>query len=407
MNKYWKLTVVFIVLILTIGAFYITSALSADQYPDFAIEKKSGNENEIDPVVIDGNYYAGSAINEGLTVTSKGSEYKNEQSFLERIDGIGAIESIRKLREEHRNFMRGKSGVPDNYYEDETYLAYGEVDYQVNMLAPEDFRFKISILNKSEGDSNSFEIEVPDSTAFDYMNVDDVQITDGKLMLVTKNMVEGNESVHVYGFDIEKGKMIDQSEIASIENLQENQSGQMIILNETDPMQAHQYVVFHKSILVDVEQPEGYYASEEVSGELVAYNLETGKTETVEVPERFQNLEQTIMFDDGTIYFVEESPKSVTISPYSLKNDTFGKEITFELQDSSGNEGSPEGLKAVAIKNGKVYAVTTILDAKQSAQVLVGSLKTGETLYKGVLKPTEQIVDVKDYSFYITDLQIK
>ncbi|WP_099156610.1 hypothetical protein [Virgibacillus ndiopensis] len=405
MNKYWKLIIIGIVIILSIGTFYIKSALTVSKYPEFVIEKQSGDESEVDNVVINGNYYARSTIGESLTLTSNGSKYKSEQSFLKQLDGYGGIASIRQLKEKHRNFMRGKSGSPDHFYEDEHYLVYGEVDYQVNSLSPRDFRFSISVLDKVEDKTNSFEIDVPDVKELDYMNVDDVQMMDGKLKIFTKNVTGGNEAVHLYSLDIASEKIVDHKEVISNEGLLENQSGQIMILSETNPMQKHQNVLFEKSVIEDVEQSEGYYVSEEVSSELVAYNLETDESHPIALPEKIHASEQRTMFDDSTIYFVEESPNDVVVTPYLL-NEGIKGEFKFTLRDSKNNDASVEESKTITINNGKVYAVTMMMDAKKAAVLVVGSLKTGKTLYTGEIIPKDPLKDEIDSSLYVTDIQI-
>src|SRR5699024_10783695 len=55
MQKYWKLITVTIVIVLGIGTFYILKAVTAAQYPDFIIEKVSGDEAEIDDIVLQGS----------------------------------------------------------------------------------------------------------------------------------------------------------------------------------------------------------------------------------------------------------------------------------------------------------------------------------------------------------------
>ena len=41
MKKYWKFTATIAVIVLSIGTFYVNSALSAPQYPEFVIQSKA------------------------------------------------------------------------------------------------------------------------------------------------------------------------------------------------------------------------------------------------------------------------------------------------------------------------------------------------------------------------------
>lgn len=50
MRKYWKSSVIVIIIVFGIGTFYVNAALSATSYPKFVIQKKSGNKEIIENV---------------------------------------------------------------------------------------------------------------------------------------------------------------------------------------------------------------------------------------------------------------------------------------------------------------------------------------------------------------------
>ncbi|WP_158413535.1 hypothetical protein [Gracilibacillus boraciitolerans] len=42
MKKYWKFTAIIAVIVLSLGTFFVTSATSATEYPEFVIKTTSG-----------------------------------------------------------------------------------------------------------------------------------------------------------------------------------------------------------------------------------------------------------------------------------------------------------------------------------------------------------------------------
>src|SRR5699024_10331431 len=73
MQKYWKTISMMIVIVLGIGTFYIHKAVTASQYPDFIIETVSGDEAEIDNIVLQGSYKR-DTIEEMVYITPDGSK---------------------------------------------------------------------------------------------------------------------------------------------------------------------------------------------------------------------------------------------------------------------------------------------------------------------------------------------
>lgn len=84
MKRYWKLIAIVTVIVLTIGTFYVNSALSAGSYPEIVFKKESGNEELVEPLILGGNYFADN-IGHGLELTAEEATFEGERSFFERI----------------------------------------------------------------------------------------------------------------------------------------------------------------------------------------------------------------------------------------------------------------------------------------------------------------------------------
>lgn len=121
MKKYWKIIMISVVSIFSIGTFYINSVISAVELPEFVIESQSGDERLVDSIIVDGSYHQ-NPISKSFRMTSIGTVYYSELSFWEQLNGM-QHPMIEQLIEEHRSFMRGKSQQLRSFYEDEQFLV--------------------------------------------------------------------------------------------------------------------------------------------------------------------------------------------------------------------------------------------------------------------------------------------
>ncbi|WP_404451032.1 hypothetical protein LG329_11870 [Virgibacillus necropolis] len=404
MKKYWKFTAIVAVIVLGIGTFYVNSAMSAKQYPEFIIKKQSGNAEEIKSLVLEGNYHEGGPMvnaNTKLKITSDGSEYRSNTSFLDQIKGHPAP-MIKELQEEYRNFMRGKGIGVDSFFENKQFVAYAEVEYEIGRLASSDYKFAISVLDKDKGSTTSFSIKVPDSSEIQHMFVDDVQIVDNKLNLITQNMVREKgrhiSGKHVYTVDLSTKRIISHEAIFSIPE----QQGESFIdarLIKTNPKQAHKNLVFLKTENKVVQQAKRL---EETTLELISYNLETKEKEEVDLPNSLKE-SQVSFFDGSTIYLTSYNEKNLVVTLYNIEKNKVGNEFTVELSNIKDNMEPP----IIAVKDGKLYATTHVTNLKTKASVTVIDVETGETLYEGEVIRKDPPENTDQFELYLFEMLIK
>lgn len=406
MEKYWKFTAIITVIVLSIGTFYVNSAMSKTEYSKFAIKKQSGNEEEIQELVLDGYYHEGGSMNytnTNLKITSDGSEYRNGSSFIDQII-MQPAPMIKELQEEHRNFMRGKGQFVDSFYENEKFVAYADVKYKIGALASSDYKFAISVLNKDDGSTTSFTIKVPDSSEVEHINVEDVQMVDNELNLITHNMIRDNgkhlNEKHIYTFDLSTKKIINHETIFSILE-QQSDSYVDARLIKTNPKQANENVVFLKTQSKIIQQEESE-RMEESSQELIAYNLKTKEKEKIDLPESLKE-HQVSFFDGSTIYFTKYNEHDLVVTPFSVENKEAGNEFTIQLSNSTSNVKPP----IIMVKDSKLYATTNITNLETKASITVVDVKTGETLYEGELVRKVPPKSMEEFELYIYEMAVR
>lgn len=403
MKKYWKFTATIAVIVLSIGAFYVNSALSAPQYPEFEIKKQSGDAGEIKSLVLEGGYHEGivmSYTNTHFKITSDGSENTDSNSFLDQVRGQSSP-VIKDLQKNYREFMRGKSQSVDSFFENDKLLAYADVKYEMGVSSSRDFKFDISILNKDDGNTTSFNLNVPDKSVADYIFVEDVQVIDNELKLITHNTMWKNEKYfnekHIYTLDISAGKITSNEKILSIPEEQGNSYVDAQLIN-TNPLQSNENLVF---LITQSNLEEGSDGLREASSskEILFYNLKTQKKDTIEMPASL-NDNQVSFLEGSAMYFSKFSGQSLIVTPYNIENHEVGDEFTIQL--SNANEAPP----LIIVKESKLYAVSQIMNSKTNASVAVVNVKTGESLYEGEVVRKNTSKNMQEFELYIYDMSV-
>lgn len=406
MKKYWKFTSIIAVIVLSIGTFYVNSALSATQYPDFVINKKNGNAEEIKSLVLAGGYHEGNSMNytnTHLEITHDSSDYRIGSSLLDLVIGRPAP-MIQELQGDHRNFMRGKGQNLVSFFENSKLLAYADVKYKIGSSISRDFKFAISILDKEGGNATSFTIKVPDSSVVEYIYVEDVQVVDNELKIITHNYTSENEKYfnekHIYTLDISTGAIKNNEKIFSIPD-QQGDTNIYADLIRTSHKQAHENLIFIKTHERMIQEEESS-RTEESSQELISYNLKTNEQKTIELPESLKE-HQISFFDGSTIYFSKLSEKNLVVTPFSIEDDQAGNEYTLQISNETSNTEPP----MIVVKDGKLYVTTQLTNLTTKASVAVFDVKTGETLYEGEVERKDSPENMEEFELNIYEMSVK
>lgn len=384
MKKYWILIVISVVMIASVGTFYIQSVIAANNLPAFTIEKKHGDEKEIASLFMAGYYYDElTYIGEEFTIGIEGTDYWRDKSFLGRIDHlydspIYYSPQIKQLQKEYRNFMRGKSNSIHSYFENEDSLVYADVLYIKPYTVSSEFEFTIAILDKKTNKTTPFKQHIPNGGDFWYLDVMKVQIVDDQLKVITRNDVkeEDREEIHLYTFDIGKEVLINDEVILSSKDLEDKYTD-ISTLGVDDPTGETEYMGFVKTT-TDIDD-EGY-SGDVVDEELVIYDLplNTSKVINIDNPIEYGHL------DGSNIYFHEiDEDGALRNAVYDLESEQIVDEFVVELSNNL------EGWNR-KINDGKLYFVHSYTDSEPAAFVTVINLQNGEILFEGEVKYEDQ-----------------
>ncbi len=406
MKKYLKFAAIIMVIVLSIGTFYVSSATSAEQYPEFVIQTQSGDADEIKPLVLEGSYSDMSSMNyvsTNLTITADGSTY-NSPSFLDRVIGQPPT-VIKELQEEYRTFMRGKNLMVDLFFENNRFLAYADVNYNMGLLKSRDFKFDISVLNKENGHVNSFTVDVPEGGELEYVFVEDVQMVENKLNLITQNTVRNNDDVydekHIYTIDMGNQKIDNHEAIIKVHEGREDNRIEVQLVR-TCPKKANEHLIIVKTEKKVIEDKESI-REEVINQEVISYNLATKEKEKVNVPDLRLDENQLSFFDGSAIYFMTLDGQELVVTPYSLVDNQFGKVFSIQL---FGEKDIVHG-QMTTVKDGKLYVASSQMNSNIKADVIVADLKTGKTLFKGQLAFKNSSEDHNHFDLFIHEMFVK
>ena len=402
MKKYWKCSAIIIVIALSIGSYYVNSATSAEHYPNFVIQTLSGDAQEIKPIMVNGSYADTTSmnyVNTSLSISAKGTTYEGH-SILAQLVGNPPSE-IKALQEEYGMFMRGKNFSANLFFENNQFLAYADVDY--SSVTSRNHKFSISVLTKEDDTINSFKLDVPEGKEMDYLFVEDVQIIEGKLYLITNNMIRNNENQyeqkHIYTIDLATKKILNHEAIIQFPRSQENPSIDVELV-KTIPTNASDHLILLKTEIKVSEDTES--TSEDVRRqEIISYNIVTKEKETINIPDLHLDRNQLSFFDGSFVYFMRLNGQNLVVTPYSFVDNSVGQSFNIQLS------GKTENVPVTIVKDDKLYIATSQMNADINADIIVADAYTGKTLFKGQVAVDGSSKDNSHFDLSLYELFVK
>ncbi|WP_156290306.1 hypothetical protein [Oceanobacillus salinisoli] len=381
MLRYWKLIGIFTIIILSVGTYYVQAGLASNNYPDFSIQKISGDDKAVEDLTLITRYVSNNhSYGDYLKITREGSVYQSELSYMDRLTGLYIDSEIKRLQKDYRNFMRGKGESIPTFFENEEWLVHVGpfgIDYH-------ETSFEVEMLDKNTKDVTSFQVNIPDKN-YQYMNIQDVQMIQDELSIVTRNFYSGGpsqsdtEEFHVYRVDIGNQKIISDDVIYSNEgDYTGSEWTHLGEVNSYSSIGQEDYFVFR---LDYVEQDDRADSSMHTRTEYIAYEYAANELVEIDLPDKLKGIENIVHVNGSTIYFIETKEEELQITAYHIENqelNTIDIQTTEEVYDMN---------YFPIVKNGNMY-ITNFGD--EGANVLVIDTETEELLYEGKVESTDQ-----------------
>ncbi|MGJ3194337.1 hypothetical protein [Peribacillus frigoritolerans] len=402
MKRYLCSIIIGMVVILSIGTYYVKVASSASSLPKYTFKTLEGNDKELDPVIINATLQNGSNFYESLTIESNTTTYVSERSYLENLTGR-QDHQIERLIKEHRSFMRGKDSI-SSLYEDDDFLAYAWVNSEYTKSGNMEAKFDIGLLEKKDEEETSFQIELPNQGRIMNIDVRDVQLVHSKLQVLTMNDVNSNnekqtKEVHLYTIDVANKKVLSDKTLVS-ETFTDPDQVDFEMPIDVAPSQQNNMVFI--SLIKGVNHEDGFEEKLKES-KLLSYNYETEKLETVKKGSLSLDMARSGYADGKNLYLVEMKSDKYRIKTFDLSSQTLTNDTELDIA------ANKEEQYTAAFKNGRVYfllnGMNQVGKTNKPATLLIADIKTGKTLYKG-----ETVINKKNsksFELFIDVLEIK
>lgn len=397
MKKYMNLFILSIFIVIMVGYFYIENSKTSNLFPNFKIEKISGNDDAIKDMIITGelhyNYYGF----DSFRITPEETKYFRDEPFLTRVNRYYKQINVESLQKEYRNFMRGKDEFIGSFYETDDVLVYGSTTYDSWSIDSE--KFDIALLDKQTNDIISFQVPIPNRNEYWYIDTREIYLTENELLLITVNHIgTANDEigeVHIYTFDIKEKKLLNDEIIEEIqyENIGHGNKNVDVLLDEKN-----EEVLVYKSVVQYTEDPHSLNDTAKIEN-VVKYNLKTKEKEFVH-----EELDQgiPIALIDDKLYLAQNQERKLKLTQYDLEKDKVMDQLEIDILNV---DFSIEELNEPLVKNGKFYFVPVMVDGNMECTISVVDLINFEVEYNGKIDIAEPL-KLQEVAIYFSEIEL-
>lgn len=375
MTRYWLPIVILVLVISSIGTYYIQGGTSS-HLPEFALIHKEGDVEEAKAVAVQGIYNQ-TRISPTVVIDLNGSQYSTRTSFLESMDPFyWEDEELQQLVKEYRDFMRGK-WLGHTFYQDEQILVSVKLE-NGDWKNEEHHLFDISILQKSDGKTTEYKVPFSGENEYAYPYIQGIQVFGHELvMLISGTRKDSDRYEYLrYSLDLTDGELL-SDEVVPL-SAQENE--RVYLSTEENPTQSGRYVVIYT-------KPE----ERDTITSFMVYDLKSGELKTLQAPVINEFLEKQSNENSKTVrivgnkLFVTDHSEEMRVLEYHLTDDQ-GAVYSIEIDDV---------VFSSQIENDRIYVLTQEKPSSPTSLSIV-HLPTGEMLFEGTIElkePTENSVE--------------
>jgi len=380
MKKYWKSISIAVITVAAIGFFYIQSALAGVNYPEYEMEKLSGNQEELEGLVLYGDYREGNIKGDNFQITAEGTQYNGELSYFDRLHTDFGFPEINQFQQKYKNFMRGKHSI-FQLAENDNHLAHASVNSEIKS----GMVFQVEVLDKDANHTMEFTVDVPDNEKYSTVFVEQIYIAGEEVSVVTRNHVNGSidsfsTEIHVYDIDIGEESLVNDEMVVSYSE----GSGGRNMTNVYTPgngstLQSNSHAIFIvEQWERDENEEEGYY-SQFADSKITSINVETNEVSEFELPDELKDIAHSVLLEDSTLYFTSQVENGLEITVYDLENQELDENRSFNIETDQMPMGSP----VTTIKEGRMYVASQSSEDYAPANIFVIDLQSGELVYEG------------------------
>lgn len=401
MKRYWKIISICFVTLIVIGTFYIQSSFATNEQVKIEFETVNGDEDEVKYVTLYADYLGDRHLQyqlyTTLQITSEETIAPYNPSLLQQLKKISILPLFQDLIERHKGFMRGKDLAPSNFFEDENRLAYASIESENHVQPTTDLTFDIEVLNKKSEETTSIQLDVPESENYAWMHVVDVRVIEDELKVITRGFRTNSDyELRVYTLDMNEQKLVSHNTIVSTPAV-ENGWSDLRIINDNYTIQRNNYLLIR---IEAYEDDMGHSDGEpnRIAYEFIVYDLENNQSKKIVGTDEILGSIGSASIFNSTLFISSQSANGLEVNQYNIENGKWDKKLTFDTGDSKDDEGG----SYIKLLNGKLYIIYATTNGHT---IFIGDVETGESLYEGKLKVTNQGEYQKNSSLYFHEIE--
>ncbi|MEK5077854.1 hypothetical protein MKX73_02465 [Solibacillus sp. FSL W7-1436] len=383
MKKYWQLFLIAGIIVVTFTVHYIQVANAKGKEYDFTFEKISGDDKYIDSLMFKTSLQYGMVYN-SLLIS------KDESSLIESVHNREIPLMFQKLIDEHKNFMRGKALIANNYFEDDTKLIYmKEPEEGWKVKAGDTYSYEVDVLDKVKDEKTSFSIKSQLDNRYNWVFYSDITVVNNELKLIVKQVDnDGSEKMYHVIIDLKKQQLL--SETLLEEATMDETTRRSIDSHNSYSNLGHEKYHVYSISSVDLKSPEQDVTSRQFS----ALNTETNEITDIQLPEGLDQNLQSIEVDDNYLVIAYSTKEEIVIYRYNIGQQRWLEPIT---EPYPGKILIPEFNSTTSL-NGKFYVMTEV---NNDYVLKIFDIEQGTLLYEGKLINNNM---KQKYYIHITDV---
>lgn len=391
MKKYWKFIAMSVVIVLTISTYYIQSAIANKNF-DYKIEKVSGNEAEIENLILEVSIPTNNYIWRNYSLTKDGLISQYGDSMV--INAFSPLPlSLNNQLGEYRSFVRGKNPYSNFLINDNRMIYIGTENYNTKEWNKRAVNIEVEILDKETEKRQKFELTSQLSTIYQMASIKSIYHVDGEIKLIVE-LHTTNAGSSLYAFTIDE-----EQQAITKETLLAINDKDSYFRNYNGVSDNNRYFIYN------VEKFESNTPAPSVPTDLYVYDFQSENTEKLELPNEVRSkMDYTYTFlNNEKLYVFNRLETGIKGYQYNIESKQWHESVSFPLPISN----EIQTIREIENKLYSVHADDVIVGDDIQYVLLIHDLETTDVLFEGKITQSGSQKNLQTHFYDIYQVEDK
>ena len=375
MKKYWKFIVMSVVIVLTISTYYIQSAI-ANKNVDYKIEKVSGNEAEIENLVIEASISKNNYTWKNYALTKDGISEYGDSMVINAFPSISL--SLKNQLAEYRSFARGKNPYSHFIIDDHRIIYINAENYTTKEWKNRPVSIEVELFDKRAEKTQKFELTSQLTTIYQWSNIHSIYYAAGEIKLIM-DLYTQNAGSSLYAFTIDEEQQVITNE-------------KLLAINDNDSyFRSYNDVTGNdRYYLYNVQKYETNDSS--VTTDIFVYDFQSEKTEKIVLPNEVSSNMYYTFINNEKLYIFNVLETGIKGYQYDIESKKWLETVSLPLPSSTE-------IQTIRVIENKLYSIH---DDNNQYVLLIHDLETTDVLFEGKItrNGSQQNLQAHFYDIY-------